>query len=269
MNEIRMYTVDAFASKPFQGNTCAVCILEEWLPNETLQNIAQQNLFAETAFILTGSLPEPKLRWFSASQEVDFCGHGSLSAAFVYLNYIEKTKLRVTFSTKNNEEILVRKNNNLFTIHVPAKTIVNESFTDQNVLEALNTKATPKLLKTERGDLLIIYDSEDDILSARPNFTKLMDCGYYGYILTSPSSKADYAYRYFSPRMTNSWEDPVNGASQTILAPYWSKKLEKEELHGVALSKRGGKLFCKYNAEQNEVFIGGEVCLYQKGTIYI
>lgn len=41
----------------------------------------------------------------------------------------------------------------------------------------------------------------------------LMATGYYSHVLTSPGNNPDYAYPYFSPRMTHVWEDSVKGAS--------------------------------------------------------
>ena len=35
MNSIPIYQVDAFAKKLFSGNPAAICIIEEWLPDET------------------------------------------------------------------------------------------------------------------------------------------------------------------------------------------------------------------------------------------
>lgn len=69
MQEIDFYLVDAFSDRAFGGNAAAVCPTEEWLPDETLLNMAQQHNQSETAFsyALTvdsscaGSLPLTKL----------------------------------------------------------------------------------------------------------------------------------------------------------------------------------------------------------------
>ena len=50
--EISLYQVDAFASKLFEGNPAAVCPLNEWLPDETMQSIAAENNLSETAFFV-------------------------------------------------------------------------------------------------------------------------------------------------------------------------------------------------------------------------
>ena len=44
------YIVDAFADKLFCGNQAAVCVLEKWISETLMQNIAKENNFSETAF---------------------------------------------------------------------------------------------------------------------------------------------------------------------------------------------------------------------------
>ena len=44
--------VDAFADRPFAGNQAAVMPLDAWLDDDILQAIAEENNFAETAFVV-------------------------------------------------------------------------------------------------------------------------------------------------------------------------------------------------------------------------
>lgn len=265
MENIKIYTVDAFSNKPFRGNTCAVCIFLEWPEDELLQKIAAQNLFAETAYIVDRQESEPELRWFTVSQEVDFCGYGTLSAGYVYLTHINDEKSDVVFKTRSYGDLRVQKENGLYQIEAPAKQPLENIFND-SVFKALGGPRPQTMITSERGDLLIIYATEQDVRSVSPDFQKLMLHEYYGYVLTSPGAAADYAYRYFSPRMTNVWEDPVNGASQSVLSPYWSKQLGKTNLHGQAVSQRGGDVYCEYDGGQT-VRIGGHVMPYLQGEL--
>jgi len=36
---ITLCQIDAFATKPFEGNPAAVCLLNEWLPDEVMQSV--------------------------------------------------------------------------------------------------------------------------------------------------------------------------------------------------------------------------------------
>jgi len=262
---IKIYTVDAFTDKLFRGNTCAVCIFPEWPDDSILQNIARQNLFSETAFIVPRKNANPELRWFAVSQEVDFCGYGTLSAGYVYLTHFAPKQSNVTFVTRRYGLLPVTRNDNFYQIEVPVKLPLEHIF-NEDVYAALGKVSPETMVNSARGDLLIVYPKESDLRSISPNFLRLMATGYYGYILTSPGESADYSYRYFSPRMTNVWEDPVNGASQSVLAPFWAERLRKTSLHGQAASQRGGDVYCEYNGG-NIVKIGGNVSPYLSGEL--
>ena len=47
---MKQYVVDAFTDKVFAGNPAAVCVMEQWLDDCTMQNITIENNLSETAF---------------------------------------------------------------------------------------------------------------------------------------------------------------------------------------------------------------------------
>jgi len=48
---MKLYQVDAFTDKLFKGNPAGVCILEDSLSEEVMQNIAMEMNLSETAFL--------------------------------------------------------------------------------------------------------------------------------------------------------------------------------------------------------------------------
>ena len=72
--KIPIYQVDAFAENVFSGNPAAVCPLDEWLPTETMQAIAEENNLSETAFFLPNG-NSFDIRWFTPKAEIDLAGH--------------------------------------------------------------------------------------------------------------------------------------------------------------------------------------------------
>ncbi|HBM72263.1 MAG TPA: PhzF family phenazine biosynthesis protein, partial [Erythrobacter sp.] len=69
---IPYWHVDAFADRPFTGNQAAVMPLERWPDDAELLAIAEENNFAETAFLVrdeTGAA-EWELRWFTPAEEI-------------------------------------------------------------------------------------------------------------------------------------------------------------------------------------------------------
>lgn len=82
--------VDAFASRPFRGNSAAVILLPErdGPDDETLQDIAMENNLSETSFLEPIPAGEDAaaatnfhLRWFTPTREVKLCGHATLAAS--------------------------------------------------------------------------------------------------------------------------------------------------------------------------------------------
>ena len=52
MERIKIFQVDAFTNNLFSGNPAAVCLLDNWLPDEVMQSIALENNLSETAFLI-------------------------------------------------------------------------------------------------------------------------------------------------------------------------------------------------------------------------
>ena len=80
--KLPLFVVDAFTDTLFRGNPAAVCPLESWLPDATMQSIAAENNQSETAFFVARA-GHYELRWFTPTQEVNLCGHATLAAAFI------------------------------------------------------------------------------------------------------------------------------------------------------------------------------------------
>ena len=90
---MKQYIVDAFADKLFEGNQAAVCVFDKWISEKLMKNIARENNFSETAFVVKEKDDIYKLRWFTPTSEIDFCGHATLGTSFVLFNFYEKRKI--------------------------------------------------------------------------------------------------------------------------------------------------------------------------------
>ena len=53
---LRIYYIDAFAEKLFEGNPAAVVPLGKWLPDDVMQSVAAENNLSETAFFVKSPL---------------------------------------------------------------------------------------------------------------------------------------------------------------------------------------------------------------------
>ncbi len=88
MPRVQIFQVDAFTRTVFSGNPAAICPLEGWLDDATLQAITAENNLAETAFFVREGA-DYQIRWFTPSMEVDLCGHATLASAIVLLTTLE------------------------------------------------------------------------------------------------------------------------------------------------------------------------------------
>ena len=97
--KLRLWQIDAFAEKPFEGNPAAVVPLQTWLEAPVLQSIASENNLAETAFLVKTGEGRYGLRWFTPGTEVDLCGHATLASGHVVLQLLEPQRDSVNFRT--------------------------------------------------------------------------------------------------------------------------------------------------------------------------
>lgn len=260
---MKYYIVDAFAEKMFKGNPAGVFILEKELDDETLQNIAFENNLAETAFVYDAG-QEFFLRWFTPEVEIDLCGHATLASAFVITQFMHKDMDRISFKTKSGT-LTVEKKGDIFEMDFPSRAPVKTEVTNL-MTDALNGDWSVLEAYASR-DLMLVVENEDVVKGIHPNFEKMKELkDYLGVIVTAKGKEADFVSRFFAPN-AGIYEDPVTGSSHSTLIPFWAKQLNKNELVAKQLSKRGGTLYCKNEAER--VKIAGKSVLYLSGEINI
>src|SRR5436190_10491828 len=112
--KLRIYQADAFTEKLFGGNPAAIVPLNEWLPEEILQNIAAENNLSETAFLVKKGTYY-HIRWFTPGAEVDLCGHATLASAYVLFNLENHAAGEIQFESKSGM-LTARKDGELLTL---------------------------------------------------------------------------------------------------------------------------------------------------------
>ena len=86
--QIPIYQVDAFTNRVFGGNPAAVCPLDDWLDDETMQAIGEANTLSETAFFIADG-DDFAIRWFTPTLEIDLAGHPTLATAHVIVTELQ------------------------------------------------------------------------------------------------------------------------------------------------------------------------------------
>jgi len=259
--KIPFYQVNAFTGSGFKGNPAGVCLLDRWLDDNIMQQIACENQLSETAFIVKEN-NNYKIRWFTPAVEVDLCGHATLASASVMMDNVDKSLRQIQFDSKSGL-LKVRKNGKEYTMNFPVDVLFEDSL-GKNYLEAFNSK--PIAVYKGKTDFLVVFENEKQIKELKPDLTVLVNLRARGVIVTAPGDEVDFVSRFFAPQ-AGIQEDPVTGSAHTTLTPYWSKRLNKNQLSAWQLSERGGVISCLLLDDRVE--ITGATELYIEGYLHI
>lgn len=258
---IKIYQIDAFTNKVFGGNPAAVCPLSEWISDELMQQIAEENNLAETAFyVKNGEVYD--IRWFTPKSEVDLAGHPTLATAFVLINFEGHSSNEIHFMSKSGK-LIVKKEGNFYTLNFPRDTF-KELLVTEHLTHAFNIK--PQTIFRGKTDFMFVYQSEKEVAELKPDFREVARLDARGVICTAPGKDCDFVSRFFAPQLGID-EDPVTGSAHTSLIPYWSEVLQKKELFAKQISWRGGELHCRALGERVE--ISGQAVAFMKGEIEV
>jgi PhzF family phenazine biosynthesis protein len=259
---IKIYQVDAFTGKLFRGNPAAVCILDEWPGDGTMQEIAAENNLSETAFTVREG-ERYVIRWFTPLVEVDLCGHATLATAHVLFEHLSHPVAVVDFHSPLSGRLSVEKKGDRLVMDFPSD-VLKEIPVPAFALETLHKN--PVKAYMGKTDYMFVFASQPEIESMKPDFERLADQDARGVIVTAMGREVDFVSRFFAPRSGIN-EDPVTGSAHTTMTPYWSRVLGRKKLTARQLSARGGELYCEDHGER--VKISGQAVTYLVGEIRI
>lgn len=261
MPKQKIYQVDAFTDQLYAGNPAAVCPLDEWLPDELMQHIANENNLAETAFIVPNG-EDYFIRWFTPTDEIDLCGHATLASAYVLFEELKYNHTTIRFHSVNSGLLTVTKTDGKLFLDFP----MDELGPALESPEMIGYKIGVEPVEVLRGktDLVAVVKSETALRNLQPDITGISKLGGRGLIVTAKGDNVDFVSRFFAPQVGVN-EDPVTGSAHTSLTPLWAEKLGKTTMTAQQLSPRGGQLWCELRGDR--CIIGGYARLYLVGEI--
>ncbi len=277
--ELKLYQVDAFTDRVFAGNPAAVCPLEAWLDDDVMQAVAAENNLSETAFFMPDPEKGPgqfRLRWFTPTDEVDLCGHATLASAHILLTELAPSLPALHFETRSGSLIVTRADQGGYAMDFPAL-VPRPVEGAQTLIEHLGASLGRRPVEVLRAsNLLAVYETEEDVRRLRYQSDLrdvLMEGDSWGLIVTAPAGQScdyDFVSRFFAPAKGVP-EDPVTGSAHCTLAPYWTGRLERDDLTGFQASARGGLVRCRYDpvAHAHRVILSGHCVSYLRGTITV
>lgn len=223
MTKCPFYQVDAFASKPFEGNQACIMPLDEFLPDEMLQAIAAENNVSETAYIVPACEGVWNLRWFTPAVEVPLCGHATLASAHVLFNEMGFAGEAIHFDTVKSGRLTVRRlEDDRLEMDLPAYKIHEVPVMDEiaSALGARPVKAWGGAYYAamfETPDQIVALDVDHAALKVLGEDSADWPRGNFG-CFAKGGEGVDVTSRVFGPG-SGIDEDPATGSWHAMLAP--------------------------------------------------
>ena len=268
--KLKLWQVDAFATKALEGNPAAIVPLDSWLDDGLMQRIAAENNLSETAFFVRTGAGAYDLRWFTPAAEIDLCGHATLASAWVVLNALAPELDRVAFQTRSGELVVKRGQSDHNIMSLPADPVMPYAADGAAEILGKALGCPPPRALFKGIKFMAVWDDPAIIRNlAGPGDIEaaLQSLGLWSVIVTAPGDAGyDFVSRFFSTGFGIP-EDPVTGSAHATLTPYWAKRLGNPQLKARQVSPRGGDLLCTDDGART--ILQGPCALYLTGEIEI
>lgn len=296
--KIEFYYVDAFTTETFGGNPAGVIPNAENLTDEEMQKIANELNLSETAFLLpsTNANANYKIRYFTPTKEVDFCGHATLGTAWLMAtkyNWMDKDD-KIVFES-NIGLIPVKwlmENNQLTRVSMTQVRPQVKSIDISPAVVAdlvgihetdLDDRYPIKIANTGVPHLMVPVKTRQAIDQAEPNLNELKNMNNDFNISTThlftfdTNGQFDIYTRDFCPNIGID-EDPVTGAANGALGGYLYLEniLAQQERHQLMIGQghtinRPGILYVTItpDAENAVIEVAGAAVVSIEGKIFV
>lgn len=174
--KLEMFQVDAFTDRVFSGNSAAVVLLDDWLPDAVLQGIALENNLAETAFLKPQG-EQWEIRWFTPTDEVPFCGHATLASACA-LHLRKGIDRAMRFTTRQVGDLIVTPQRGSYRMDIP-RFDPDFDIPEDALVNSLLTDAWIKIFRN-RENFFAELATEADVLAFRPDLPRIAELGSLG-----------------------------------------------------------------------------------------
>ena len=283
---IKIYQIDAFTDRPFEGNSAGVMFAEN-LSSEKMQKIAREMNLSETAFISSSANADYKLQWFTPTIEISLCGHATIASLhFLKENGILNENSVIKFETKSGILNCGIKDG-LYFMQIPVDQMKEFPGDKDEIIKAIGIESKSVVHETpfiimENGNLYFRVDSLNTLKGIKPNFTALKKLteekhefeGVVVYSLETIDKGSFAISRYFVP-FYGIDEDPVTGSTNgPMLLVFRHLGFVPDNLEDTTLTfeqgdfmGRKGRVKVTYNKKRNELFIHGKAVTVLKGEL--
>jgi len=171
---------------------------------------------------------------------------------------------RVTFHTRHAGILEVRRAEAGYELALPTSTVAERDV--PGLLAALGCKG--QVFDTVQGTeetTIVLLEDEAAVRALSPDMRALEKIDRMA-ICTAPGDQTDVVSRVFVP----AWgvpEDSVTGSAHSVLAPFWTERLERSNFTAHQASARGGDLTVRL--EGDRAWLGGPCVTVVEGTFYL
>jgi len=157
---MKIVQIDAFSNKPFFGNPAAVVLLDKELSAETMLDISREMNLSETAFVK--AINEDKelfeIRYFTITDEVDMCGHATISALSVIRTEYDVPEMFYIKTKAGAIKVAIKGNNGQTTYYIRQPEGREKSVN-------VSRETLTKVLNIDETKIQTLYDIEPTIYS--------------------------------------------------------------------------------------------------------
>ena len=286
---MKIFVCDAFSSEIFKGNQAGVVILEEKedYPNEILmKNIAAELKHSETAFVKKIDNKNFKIRYFTPNEEVELCGHATISVFSVLreLKLISNDRY-IAQTLAGNLEIIVDKDFIWIDMASPKIEYIFNLEESKEIYSAFNLDINqapknliPKIVNTGLSDIIIPIKNKEILDSFVMNKEKVIELSKKykvvgAHLFTLDKNKKVTAFcRNIAP-LVGIDEECATGTSNGALTHYLqdyniiSTEDKNTFIQGESMG-RASTILSRYKEDEITIQVGGNAVISFECKLY-
>lgn len=259
--KIKAILVKAFTKDKSQGNPAGVVLDADNLSDEQMLKISAELEFSESVFVQKSGRADFKLRFFSATQEVNLCGHATIAAIYALWKMGKIKGDSATIETKAGVLSVEVQKDGLIVMTQAASQFGEITNNRKEISRLLNISENEildypiQIVSTGTPKLMIPVNSLETLFEIKPDLEGIRKyCqnnavkGFYPFTFETIEKDSDFHARQFNP-LAGIDEDPITGVAAGALGAYVVKYklLNKNKFiieQGYCMN-RGGKCMCQ------------------------
>ena len=281
---------EAFTDIPGRGNPAGVVFDGDALTEDEMQRIAREVGFNETAFILSSTSADLRLRFFTPGHEMNLCGHGTVASVYGYMekNKVSSSKdirietlagiLRVHYDYEHKEV----KMEQAPAVFQPFNGDMDRLVASIGIVREDIDQSLPVVYgSTGIWTLIIPIKQVETFLRMKPNnkefqeiLTEIPTASLHPICLDTYDKTCSMHGRHFSASRSGTIEDPVTGTASGVMGAYYIeyvKRCDQAELlieQGYEIGRKGlVRVSIQRKDEQIHVNIAGKAVFIREMEI--